>query len=246
MKAWVIDGQFGLDNLKLIERPRPEPRFGEVVIRTRAVSLNYRDTQMVAGTYPFKFPLPLVPASDGVGEVVVVGEGVTRARPGDRVLGTFWQSWLGGDFDQTEDYRAARRRPRRDAVGICAARPARSRACARASQRRRGFNASLRSAHRLAGACHRGAPQSRRDGPRAGHRGRVDLRASVRRHVRRDDDRHLLERRQARARAQARRDACDQLRRRPPCGIRKSGASTAAGGSIMWWRSEAPTASCSR
>jgi NADPH:quinone reductase-like Zn-dependent oxidoreductase len=72
-----------------------------VVIRTRAVSLNYRDTDMVVGTYPFKFPLPLVPTSDGVGEVVAVGEGVTRAKVGDRVLGTFWQSWLGGDFDQT-------------------------------------------------------------------------------------------------------------------------------------------------
>ena len=105
MKAWVIEGQFGLDHLTLIERPRPEPRFGEVVIRTRAVSLNYRDTQMVGGTYPFKFPLPLVPTSDGVGEVVAVGEGVTRAKLGDRVLGTFWQSWLGGDFDQTEDIR---------------------------------------------------------------------------------------------------------------------------------------------
>ena len=103
MKAFVIDGQFGLDHLKLVDRPEPKPRFGEVVIRTRAVSLNYRDTDMVAGTYPFKFPLPLVPTSDGVGEVVAVGEGVTRAKVGDRVLGTFWQSWLGGDFDQTAD-----------------------------------------------------------------------------------------------------------------------------------------------
>jgi NADPH:quinone reductase-like Zn-dependent oxidoreductase len=101
MKAIVIDGQFGFDHLKLVDRPRPEPRLREVVIRTRAVSLNYRDADMVAGTYPFKFPLPLVPTSDGVGEVVAVGEGVTRAKIGDRVLGTFWQSWLGGDFDQT-------------------------------------------------------------------------------------------------------------------------------------------------
>ncbi len=100
MKALVIDGQFGLDHLKLVERPEPEPRFGDVVIRTRAVSLNYRDTQMVAGTYPFKFPPPLVPTSDGVGEVVAVGEGVSRAELGDRVLGTFWQSWFGGDFER--------------------------------------------------------------------------------------------------------------------------------------------------
>ena len=62
-----------------------------------AVSLNYRDTDMVAGTYPFKFPLPLVPTSDGVGKVVAVGDRVTRAKVADRVLGTFWQSWLGGD-----------------------------------------------------------------------------------------------------------------------------------------------------
>jgi NADPH:quinone reductase-like Zn-dependent oxidoreductase len=102
VKAIVIDG-FGLDHLKLVDRPEPKPRRGEVVIRMRAASLNYRDTDMVAGTYPFKFPLPLVPLSDGVGEVVAIGEGVTRAKVRDRVLGTFWQSWLGGDFDQTEN-----------------------------------------------------------------------------------------------------------------------------------------------
>jgi NADPH:quinone reductase-like Zn-dependent oxidoreductase len=102
MKAIVIDGEFGLDHLKSVDRPEPKPRRGEVVIRMSAVSLNYRDTDMVAGTYPFKFPLPLVPTSDGVGKVVAVGDGVTRAKVGDRVLGTFWQSWLGGDFDQAE------------------------------------------------------------------------------------------------------------------------------------------------
>jgi NADPH:quinone reductase-like Zn-dependent oxidoreductase len=102
MKAIVIDGRFGLEHLKLVERPEPRPRRGEVVIRTRAASLNYRDTDMVAGTYPFKFPLPLVPISDGVGEVAAIGEDVTRVKVGDRVIGTFWQSWLGGDFDQTQ------------------------------------------------------------------------------------------------------------------------------------------------
>ena len=105
MKAIVIDGAFGLDHLRLIERPQPRPRRGEVIIRTRAASLNYRDMDMVAGTYPFKFPIPLVPTSDGVGEVVEVGEDVTRAKVGDRVIGTFWQSWIGGDFDQTAGIR---------------------------------------------------------------------------------------------------------------------------------------------
>ena len=63
MKAIVIDGEFGLDHLKSVDRSEPKPRLGEIVIRTSAVSLNYRDTDMVAGTYPFKFPLPLVPTS---------------------------------------------------------------------------------------------------------------------------------------------------------------------------------------
>jgi NADPH:quinone reductase-like Zn-dependent oxidoreductase len=70
MRVMAIVGAFGLDHLKLIDRPMPEPRRSEVVIRVAAVSLNYRDMDMVLGTYPFKFPLPLVPTSDGVGEVV--------------------------------------------------------------------------------------------------------------------------------------------------------------------------------
>lgn len=102
MRAMALVGSFGLDHLKLIERPMPEPRHNEVVIRMAAVSLNYRDMDMVLGTYPFKFPLPLVPTSDGVGEVVGVGEGVTRAKVGDRVLGTFHQSWIAGRYEEVK------------------------------------------------------------------------------------------------------------------------------------------------
>jgi NADPH:quinone reductase-like Zn-dependent oxidoreductase len=100
MRAMAIVGGFGFDNLKLIERPMLEPRHGEVVIRMSAVSLNYRDMDMVLGTYPFSFPLPLVPTSDGIGEVVAVGESVTRAKVGDRVLGTFHQSWIAGRYEE--------------------------------------------------------------------------------------------------------------------------------------------------
>jgi NADPH:quinone reductase-like Zn-dependent oxidoreductase len=102
MKAIVIEGGFGLDHLKLVDRPMPEPGRAEVVLKLRAASLNYRDVDMVKGTYPFKFPLPLVPLSDGVGEVVAIGEGVTRVKEGDRVAGTFWQSWISGGFDAPE------------------------------------------------------------------------------------------------------------------------------------------------
>ena len=100
MRAMAIVGGFGLDHLKLIEKPIPEPRHSEVVIRISAVSLNYRDMDMVLGTYPFSFPLPLVPTSDGVGEIVAVGQGVTRAKVGDRVLGTFHQCWIAGRYEE--------------------------------------------------------------------------------------------------------------------------------------------------
>jgi NADPH:quinone reductase-like Zn-dependent oxidoreductase len=62
----------------------------------KAVSLNYRDLLTVRGHYNPKQPLPLVPCSDGVGEVVGVGEGVTRVAVGDRVATAFSQTWIGG------------------------------------------------------------------------------------------------------------------------------------------------------
>jgi NADPH:quinone reductase-like Zn-dependent oxidoreductase len=96
MKVFEIQGEFGLDNLKLAERPEPAPGPGQVLLRMRAVSLNYRDLMMVEGTYNPRQPLPLVPCSDGVGEVVVVGEGVSGLAVGDRVATLFSQGWMGG------------------------------------------------------------------------------------------------------------------------------------------------------
>lgn len=97
MRAIEIRGGFGLDNLALIERPDPAPGPGQVVVRMRAASLNYRDLLMVQGKYNPKQPLPLVPCSDGAGEVVAVGEGVTRVKPGDRVASLFAQKWIAGE-----------------------------------------------------------------------------------------------------------------------------------------------------
>src|SRR6185436_11871209 len=97
MKAWEIQNGFGLANLKLAERPDPRPGPGQVLIRVRAVSLNYRDLLTVEGKYNPKQKLPLVPCSDGAGEVVAVGEGVTRVKPGDRVCGIFAQRWIAGE-----------------------------------------------------------------------------------------------------------------------------------------------------
>ena len=98
MKIWRIP-TFGIEHLELADAPDPQPQRGEVLIRVRAVSLNYRDLMIVLGKYNPKMHLPRIPASDGAGEVVAVGEGVTRWKPGDRVAGIFMQNWIDGAAD---------------------------------------------------------------------------------------------------------------------------------------------------
>jgi NADPH:quinone reductase-like Zn-dependent oxidoreductase len=88
---------FALDSLAIAERPEPRPGPGEVLIRVRACSLNYRDLLIMKGLYNKKLPLPLVPLSDGAGEVIGVGEGVTRVKVGDRVAGCFMPAWIDGE-----------------------------------------------------------------------------------------------------------------------------------------------------
>lgn len=99
MRAWAVEEGFGLDHLQLVERPDPDPERlapGQALLRIRAVSLNFRDLMMVQGLYNPRQPLPLVPCSDGAGEVAAVGEGVRTVRPGDRVATIFAQGWLAG------------------------------------------------------------------------------------------------------------------------------------------------------
>jgi NADPH:quinone reductase-like Zn-dependent oxidoreductase len=94
MRAMVLDGATGLDHLKLVERPAPKAGPGEVVVRLRAASINYRDLATV--TAPGGVRLPLVPLSDGAGTVEEVGEGVTRVALGDLVMPDFFPGWLSG------------------------------------------------------------------------------------------------------------------------------------------------------
>jgi NADPH:quinone reductase-like Zn-dependent oxidoreductase len=96
MKAFEIQ-KFGLDDLALVDRPEPLATPFHAVIKMHAASLNYRDLLTVQGQYNQRMRLPLVPLSDGVGEVVAIGDGVTRVKPGDRVAANFSQKWLGGD-----------------------------------------------------------------------------------------------------------------------------------------------------
>jgi len=96
MKTFEIQG-FGFDALKLVDRPQPQPRAGEVLIKLRALSLNFRDLLILKGQYNPKMKLPRVPVSDGEGEVVAIGDGVSRFAVGDRVVGIFTQTWLDGE-----------------------------------------------------------------------------------------------------------------------------------------------------
>jgi NADPH:quinone reductase-like Zn-dependent oxidoreductase len=93
MRVWVVprDGR-SIAELRCIERPDPQPGPGQVLVRVRATSINYRDQLVAAGTY-FGGPVgrDLIPFSDGAGDVAGIGAGVTRFKVGDRVAGTFFQ-----------------------------------------------------------------------------------------------------------------------------------------------------------
>jgi NADPH:quinone reductase-like Zn-dependent oxidoreductase len=93
MKVFLISkGSTGFDGLKRTERERPWAGPGQVLVRMRAASLNFRDLAIIAGKY-FRGPVErdTIPLSDGAGEVEGVGPGVTQFKAGDRVVATFTQ-----------------------------------------------------------------------------------------------------------------------------------------------------------
>jgi len=98
MRQWIIkQGSDSLDGMALVDRPDPVAAAGEVLIRVNACSLNYRDQAIVTGNYfGGKVDRDQVPLSDGVGEVVAVGAGVTRFKAGDRAAGLFFQNFPDG------------------------------------------------------------------------------------------------------------------------------------------------------
>ncbi|MGD0666320.1 MAG: NAD(P)-dependent alcohol dehydrogenase [Bryobacteraceae bacterium] len=102
MRAFAFEDRFSLDTLKLVERPQPKPGPGQALVRVRASSLNYRDLVVASGGYGRHVKIPLIPLSDGAGEVVDVGPHVTRVKPGARVAAIFMQTWLTGAFIEDE------------------------------------------------------------------------------------------------------------------------------------------------
>jgi NADPH:quinone reductase-like Zn-dependent oxidoreductase len=97
MRLYRLPKAAGIDSLTMAEADVPTPGRGQVLVRMRAASLNYRDLMIVSGRAARGAPpVDLVPLSDGAGEVTSVGPEVTRVKPGDRVAGCFMQSWIGG------------------------------------------------------------------------------------------------------------------------------------------------------
>src|ERR1700692_2480697 len=99
MRVYQLDRPGSLDGLVLAERDIPSPAVGEVLVRVRASSLNVRDLMIINGEFPMPVPPGRVPLSDGAGEVVAVGAGVTRFKVGDPVINSFFPNWFGGTFN---------------------------------------------------------------------------------------------------------------------------------------------------
>jgi NADPH:quinone reductase-like Zn-dependent oxidoreductase len=98
MKVIELQNSFGIDSLAAVDRPEPKPGPGQVLLKMRAWSLNYRDLLVVKGLYNPKLKLPMTPLSDGVGVVAAVGDGVTRVKVGERVAGCFLPGWIAGEL----------------------------------------------------------------------------------------------------------------------------------------------------
>lgn len=94
MRAFHLTGP-SIDSLKRVELPIPAPAAGEVLIRLRAASLNYLDLMVARGQFPVP-SLPMIPGSDGAGDIVALGDGVRGWAVGDRVVPGLIVDWAAG------------------------------------------------------------------------------------------------------------------------------------------------------
>ena len=114
MRLYRLPRQTGFDDLTLAEAETPRCGRGQVLVRMHAASLNFRDLSVATGRYMRgAMPANLVPLSDGAGEVVETGEGVTRVKPGDRVAGIFMQAGWAATWKPPPFRHSPRRRDRR-------------------------------------------------------------------------------------------------------------------------------------
>lgn len=96
MKALQLTG-FGLENLQSVTLDQPTPGPGEVLVKMGAASVNPRDYQIITGNFTPNVAFPLTPLSDGAGEVVAVGDGVSRVAVGELVTPLFFPNWVSGE-----------------------------------------------------------------------------------------------------------------------------------------------------
>jgi NADPH:quinone reductase-like Zn-dependent oxidoreductase len=98
MRAYQLPkGGAGIDALAKVEQPDPKPAYRQVLVKVKACSLNFRDLGIVRGSYRMPVRDNMIPLSDGAGEVIETGPGVSRVKVGDRVAGNFFQRWFGGE-----------------------------------------------------------------------------------------------------------------------------------------------------
>ena len=96
MRAYELRPRPDFESLTLVERPSPPLGPSDVRVRVRAVSLNYRDLSVARNAV--KRSAPVIPLSDGSGEVIEVGPAVRRWKVGDRVIASFFPTWLSGSL----------------------------------------------------------------------------------------------------------------------------------------------------
>ncbi len=101
MKIYEIGSGEGLDALKTAQRDTPKPGPGEILVKMKASSVNFRDLLMIKNASVIGIAEGRIPNSDGAGIVEEIGEGVTSFKAGDRVVGCFFQNWEDGPIGNT-------------------------------------------------------------------------------------------------------------------------------------------------
>ena len=100
MKAWELQDR-GFDNLRLVERPIPQPGPHDLLVRVSAASLNHRDEDIILGDdfpqYPQLSQPPLILVSDAAGIVAEAGAEVSRFKEGERVITHLFSRWIDGE-----------------------------------------------------------------------------------------------------------------------------------------------------
>jgi NADPH:quinone reductase-like Zn-dependent oxidoreductase len=96
MRAYQVQTPNGIEDIKQVELPEPNLAADEVLVNMKACSLNFRDLLVPVGGYVRNDVRPIIPVSDGAGEIVAVGDAVKNLKAGDRVVGNFFQDWVSG------------------------------------------------------------------------------------------------------------------------------------------------------